>query len=145
MGRESTAWVGLKAKLERVGLRTRRITHRFEPGWPDVLWVEKGLRLSGYVELKAVERWPVRGGPLRMDIRREQTNWIRKWVADGGLGGVLCRVTQARQWVYWPGKSDIDWPRLMLEDPGQLEQQVFPDPLNVQELVSLITDLEVHI
>lgn len=57
------------------------------PGTPDVNYI------GGWVELKEVERWPVRGGPLRVPhFKPEQRAWIRRRWKRGGDVWVLLKV-----------------------------------------------------
>lgn len=144
MGRESGAWAGLRARLLTAGVHPVRLTERFTAGVPDVLWVVKATGQTGLVELKAVDRFPVKGGAFAPGVSIAQSVWIRGWVEAGGLSGVLCRVSLARQWVYWPGRSDTQWAKLIQVDALKLDHRVYPDPLDITQLVSDMTDTEAH-
>lgn len=66
------------------------------PGTPDVSYI------GGWIELKSADRWPPRGGPLRLDhFTKEQRAWIRRHERRGGRVDVLLRV--GREWILLPG------------------------------------------
>lgn len=59
------------------------------PGTPDVNFVE------GWIELKQVDEWPRRGGPLRLEhYTQQQRIWHRQRSAKGGNIFVLLQVGQ---------------------------------------------------
>jgi hypothetical protein len=57
------------------------------PGTPDVNYVE------GWLELKSVDRWPPRGGALRVEhFSPQQRVWLLRRTRVGGAADVLLKV-----------------------------------------------------
>lgn len=95
------------------GLDPVRIENMTGPGIPDVNFKH------GWVELKNADKWPVRGGPLRLNHPPSpaQRAWLyRRWRA-GGLAVLLVRV--GKEWFLFRG---LDVPALWATDPN--EQQI---------------------
>jgi hypothetical protein len=65
-------------------------------GTPDVNFVE------GWVELKSVDRWPPRGGPLRVEHFTEyQKVWLLRRRRAGGQAFLLLKV--GKDWLLFDG------------------------------------------
>lgn len=72
------------------------------PGTPDVNYV------GGWIELKYADRWPPRGGPLRIDhFTSQQRTWLRRRRAAGGRAFVLLKVG-TREWLLFDGVRAAD-------------------------------------
>ncbi len=82
-----------------------RVENRVERGTPDVNFcLPEGI--EGWIELKAVPRWPVRDGPLRVDhFTKDQRWWLRKRAKYGGRAGLLLRVDSGpKMYLLLPGE-----------------------------------------
>lgn len=99
------------------------------PGTPDVNYVE------GWLELKWVRDWPVRGGPLIIDhFTPQQRVWlVRRWKAGGNVF-LLLQVEQ-RWWAIFDGEAAAQYvgkvPREELEN---VAMKVWKNGLVDQEL-----------
>jgi hypothetical protein len=66
-------------------------------GTPDVNFVD------GWVELKSVDRWPPRGGPLRIEhFTNHQRVWLLRRRRAGGQAFLLLKVGQ--DWLLFDGQ-----------------------------------------
>jgi Mesyanzhinovviridae DNA helicase len=65
------------------------------PGTPDVEYI------GGWLELKYLERWPVRGGPVRVDFPWEQRLWHLRRRRRGGATWLLLRCKS--EWLLFDG------------------------------------------
>lgn len=92
---ESAMWESLRPLLS--GLDPVRIESPITPGVPDVNWAK------GWIELKYADRWPARGGPLRIDhFTTEQRAWLTKRNAAGGNAKLLLKVG-LHEWLLFNG------------------------------------------
>lgn len=72
-------------------------SHLTGSGIPDVNYNK------GWIELKYAERWPPRGGPLRVDhFTKEQRGWLAKRRKAGGRAFLLLKVGDA-EWLLFDG------------------------------------------
>lgn len=97
MPSEAGQWSVLRPHMVKLKMDPVRIENKVMAGTPDVNFVE------GWAELKHTDRWPVRGGPLRLDHppTAEQKVWLaRRWHAGGNCALVL-RV--GREWFVFRG------------------------------------------
>lgn len=83
--------------LRRAGLDARPVENPADPGFPDIEFV------GGTMELKELDRWPVRSGtPVRVPLyKSHQRIWHSRRAAAGGLVYVLLRV--GFEFVLLPG------------------------------------------
>jgi hypothetical protein len=92
MPSEWQMWDALRPSMDRAGLDPVRIENRVAIGTPDVEFI------GGWAELKHADKWPVRGGPLRLPHPPSpaQLVWLlRRWTR-GGAAWLILRV--AREW-----------------------------------------------
>ncbi len=69
-----------------------RVENRVELGTPDVNYC-LSEQYEGWLELKVISKWPVRGGPLRVShFTMDQRWWLKRRVWAGGSAGLLLRV-----------------------------------------------------
>jgi hypothetical protein len=73
------------------GFHVERVENKASLGTPDVSWAGGGK--EGWIELKWVARWPVKGGPLALDhFTPQQRLWLTKRCLAGGRADVLLGV-----------------------------------------------------
>ena len=85
MGVEALAWKALRPQIKH--LDPMRIEDLLTKGVADVNY------MGGWIELKAADRWPMRGGPLRLDhYTPAQKAWGMKRWSKGRRCFVLLRV-----------------------------------------------------
>jgi len=95
MASEASMWTALRPVLKP--LHPVRIESHMEPGIPDVNYSQ------GWVELKYAERWPPRGGPLRVDhFTKEQRGWLVQRRKAGGRAFLLLKVGD-EEWLLFDG------------------------------------------
>lgn len=88
MPSESQMSERLMSSLKTYGLDPLRIENRIHAGTPDVNYIK------GWLELKHADRWPPRGGPLRLKHppTPQQKVWLyRRW-NSGGTAFLVLRV-----------------------------------------------------
>ena len=74
-----------------------RVENPIVPGTPDVNYNQ------GWIELKFAERWPPRGGPLRLDhFTRQQRTWLTRRRKAGGRAFLLLKVGET-EWLLFDG------------------------------------------
>ena len=88
-------WEALRPLLK--GLDPVRIESPITPGIPDVNLT------PGWMELKFAERWPPRGGPLRVDhFTKEQRTFLVRRRRAGGNAKLLLKVGDS-EWLLFDG------------------------------------------
>lgn len=88
-------WEALRPLLK--GLDPVRIESPITPGIPDVNVT------PGWIELKFAERWPPRGGPLRVDhFTKEQRTFLVRRRRAGGKAWLLLKVGES-EWLLFDG------------------------------------------
>jgi hypothetical protein len=80
-------------------LRVQRVSCAAISGIPDQAYCGPGA--AGWLELKFKKRWPVRGGPLKVGLEREQWIFADEWWEAGGKSWVLAQVGGVM--YLWPG------------------------------------------
>lgn len=81
-----------------------RVENPALPGTADVNWLGTSRKLTreGWIELKHVDKWPVRGGALQIPhFTPQQRLWLTKRWRFGGRAYMLLRVGQ--EWLLLPG------------------------------------------
>lgn len=74
-----------------------RVENLVQSGTPDVNYTQ------GWIELKYMERWPPRGGPLRIDhFTAEQRGWLTRRRTKKGRAFVLLKVGSS-EWLLFDG------------------------------------------
>ena len=92
---EAAMWDSLRPVIR--SLDPVRVENPIVPGTPDVNYNH------GWVELKFAERWPPRGGPLRVDhFTRQQRTWLTRRRKAGGLAFLLLKVGET-EWLLFDG------------------------------------------
>ena len=93
-------WVALRPSL--VSVHPVRIEAHAAPGVPDV------NTAAGWIELKYADRWPPRGGPLRVPhFTPAQRAWLKKRVKAGGSAWLMLKVGR-REWLLFRGDLAAD-------------------------------------
>ena len=76
----------------------KRVENRCDKGTPDVSYCLSyvGSRgASGWIELKYLDAWPKRGGPVVVEhLLLEQVMWLEEWAARDGRAWLIMRVEQ---------------------------------------------------
>lgn len=92
---EAAMWRSLRPVLKP--LDPVRIESHMTSGVPDVNYNQ------GWIELKYADRWPPRGGPLRIPhFTKDQRSWHVRRRKAGGRSFVLLKVGQ-REWLLFDG------------------------------------------
>lgn len=92
---EAAMWDSLRPVIR--SLDPVRMENPIVPGTPDVNYNH------GWVELKFAERWPPRGGPLRVDhFTRQQRTWLTRRRRAGGRAFLLLKVGET-EWLLFDG------------------------------------------
>lgn len=90
---ESKLWGYTKSALLGAGLEGDATRHedRLSVGTPDVSFCVGGL--SGWIELKALDKWPPAGTFVQIDnLQPWQVNWIESRGEAGACISLLCAV-----------------------------------------------------
>jgi hypothetical protein len=92
MGLEAALWTRLRRTDLCVRGKWLRVENPACPGTPDVHYCVDGI--SGWLELKRLESWPVRAGtPVRIEhYTKEQRLWIMDYALNGGRVHLLLQV-----------------------------------------------------
>lgn len=98
MGAESNMRQRVIRLMKEMKLDPISVENPAYPGTPDINY------LHGWLELKQVEDWPVRGGPLRLPhYTQEQRLWALRRMKAGGRCYLLLRVN--RDWMLFDGAT----------------------------------------
>ena len=101
---ESSLWKIFNKKLGRMGDHVR-VENPAYPGTPDVNYYFAGVDVEGWVELKALPKWPKRAStPVRVDhFTQQQRVWLLRRAAAGGRVYVLLRVDEDCTYILLDG------------------------------------------
>lgn len=108
---ESQLWNQLRDCIP-VAVRARRITERFEAGWPDILWGAD--ERAGFVELKTLPGLAVTPRTL-LGVDPAQALFLRDWSQHRGRAGVLAQQTESLR--YFPAQPSVAWQKA-IQGPG---------------------------
>jgi len=98
-GSEDSLWKMERDKLSSFGI-LKRIEHKHELGWPDVLYVLRrpapfhDQRATGFIENKQLDGWPIRASSVVRipSLTRDQANWLGAWSKAGGRAALGLQV-----------------------------------------------------
>ena len=91
----------LKKKLPRF-LFAQIESHQTAPGFPDTDYLLKGTKITGKIELKFEKTIP-----NKIDLRKTQVVWLRRYARNGGRCYVAVKV--GAQFIYaWEGKHALE-------------------------------------
>lgn len=129
---EGAMWDALRPLLK--GLHPVRVENPMLPGTPDVNWSH------GWIELKFAERWPPRGGPLRVDhFTKEQRAWLTRRRRAKGNAKLLLKVGES-EWLLFDGLAAAVYlghePRERLYEIAMARWARKPEPKEIQECLS---------
>jgi hypothetical protein len=94
MGSEKAMWQALRPLMK--GLDPVRVENLVQVGTPDVNYVR------GWVELKYLPGWPVRGGIVKIEhFTPQQRVWIIRRTMAGGRVSLMLKV--AEEWLLFSG------------------------------------------
>lgn len=117
---EQKLWHDLQRPLQRYG-HARRVENALDPGMPDISFCflkppkgrVRGLSIfteneppsgrEGFLELKAIARWPLKEVHVAVDVRPAQRLW---WLERSSVGGrvlVLLWVVEAGEYLLFEG------------------------------------------
>lgn len=116
---EIAMWKALAPGLRHAGLDPIRIENAVQSGTPDVEYI------GGWLELKFAQKWPSRGGPLKLAHYTPQQNaWLLRRHAAGGRAFIVLKV--ARSWYVLPaGEATYDFfSNGLLESVADLKYRV---------------------
>lgn len=92
---ELSMWNAIRPVIK--SLDPYRVENFIVPGMPDVNYS------NGWIELKYMERWPPRNGPLRVDhFTPQQRVWLYQRCRVGGLAWLLLKVGKD-EWLLFRG------------------------------------------
>lgn len=95
MASEKAMWQTLRPLMK--GLDPIRVENVVYPGTPDVNYSR------GWIELKYLPRWPVRGGVVKVDhFTTQQRVWLTRRCAAGGKAFLLLKVGES-DWLLFIG------------------------------------------
>jgi hypothetical protein len=96
MHSEAEAWNALRKNM--LPLHPVRIENAAGAGTPDVNYV------GGWIEMKYAERWPVRGGALKLPhYTAQQRGFAMKRIAAGGKCFVMLHIGETGEWLLFAG------------------------------------------
>lgn len=96
MAGERNLWNTMRTHMKPLGV-VERVENSAGAGTPDVTYCLAGV--SGWVELKALDDWPVRPATTISipKLKKEQVEWLSRWHKAGGRAYMLLQVQ--RQYV----------------------------------------------
>ena len=94
MAAESALWRLLRASV--LPGHWVRVENRVQRGTPDVNYCVSGV--EGWLELKSVDNWPIRGGVLLIKhFTIQQRLWLRERCLAGGRAALLLRIEKPKK------------------------------------------------
>lgn len=93
---EANFWQLVRGHLQPFGVM-KRVENRLDLGTPDTAYCLRMRRcppVSGWVELKYLDRWPVDAGtPVTIDhLTLDQVMWMEAWAKGGGRAWLVAQV-----------------------------------------------------
>lgn len=99
--KETSLWTTMAA---RCPLTMRRVTDRFDEGFPDVLYTCKHS-MTGLVELKVIRP----GDGNKIKFRPGQPPWLMSWARAGGLGWIFLKHVPYNEYWLLQAQGTVDW------------------------------------
>lgn len=126
---ESQTWRTLKKAIKE--LDPYRVENLLDRGCPDVNFVD------GWIELKHVPKWPVRGGVVRIEhYTNEQRIWLmRRWRA-GGKAFLL--IQAEREWLLYTAPQAQKVGELTVQEMRDWASVHWPRGLCSSDLVEIL-------
>lgn len=98
-----------------------RITEKLNDGVPDTVYCLPSGE-SGWCELKAIDRWNSKTViPWKSPA---QPLWLYTWAQRGGTAGVLLRVNESDNWVWWKAQGTVAWNRMIKTSDAFLAENI---------------------
>lgn len=124
---ESRMWTVTRSLMIQAGLYGERRDDKRAEGVADVDYVQRATGWGGKLELKYLAQYPQRSAKGLLDyagLRPDQALWNMNWARNGGVSGILLRVTPGAEgmeridhWYYWRAVGHPTWAKTIREAP----------------------------